>query len=268
MTQTELELAALVEGVEERRRVTGVGCADAPRPVAAPRVPPLCPKTIADQEREAGEQAAREERRRRQEAFERLVKAAGERYRGCTFQTYEVRPSKAMEYQSRAVAKIREYAECVEKLVRSGAGLILYGPVGTGKDHLAFAVARRAVLRFGLSVAWHDGQSWFGRNRDRIEEGGTEESLIREIRRPDVVVLSDPLPPMGSLTQFQAIMLFRAVNARAAAGKPVIVTLNVADDEEANQRLSVPTWDRMRDAAWMISCRWPSYRTPALSMRP
>jgi DNA replication protein DnaC len=264
MTDTEL-----VASVQQRRTQAGIVISDSPKKLPFEiSGPQLTPQQIADDERRNGEEVAAAERRRRVIIFRRLVEAAGNRYRSCTFDSYQFPPSKAVEYQRQVVAKVREYAEQIDRQVGRGAGLILYGPVGTGKDHLAFSVAGVAVRKFGLSVGWHNGQHWFGRNRDRIDEGGSEDAVIREFRQPDVVVLSDPLPPMGNLTQYQASMLYRAVDARASCGKPTIVTLNVAGDEEADPRLGVPTWDRLKDGAWMILCAWPSFRKPAFTMQP
>jgi DNA replication protein DnaC len=61
-------------------------------------------------------------------------------------------------------------------------------------------------------------------------------------------------------------MLYRAVEARYAAGKPTIVTVNVANDGEADLRLGAPTWDRLCHGAGKIKCEWPSYRQPAFEV--
>ena len=87
--------------------------------------------------------------------------------------------------------------------------------------------------------------------------------MIAELARPDVLCLSDPLPPVGALTQFQATMLYRLVDARYSRGVPTICTVNVADDAEADERMGVPTWDRLCHGAWKLHCAWPTYRRPA-----
>jgi hypothetical protein len=53
------------------------------------------------------------------------------------------------------------------------------------------------------------------------------------------------------------------VHARYIRGVPTICTVNVNDDAEADERFSVPTWDRLCDGAWKIRCAWESYRKPS-----
>lgn len=140
--------------------------------------------------------------------------------------------------------------------------MILYGPVGTGKDHLAFALCR-SVIKSGRTVRWVNGQSWFGAVRDAMETDRSEASLVGDLAKPQLVCLSDPLPPVGALTQHQTTMLYRLIDARYAKGLPTICTLNVADDEEADLRMGPATWDRLCHGAWKLKCMWPTYRTPA-----
>jgi DNA replication protein DnaC len=142
----------------------------------------------------------------------------------------------------------------------------LYGPVGTGKDHLAYAVAMAAVAA-ELTIGWLSGQQWFGQLRDAIDEGTNEQSLVGRISRPDLVVISDPLPSGGQLTTYQGAMLFRAIDARYARGKATVLTVNLADDAEADEHLGSAIWDRLCHNTWKISCNWPSYRRPIRDIR-
>jgi DNA replication protein DnaC len=190
----------------------------------------------------------------------RLERQAGQRYAKCTLENFEQTSDK-----HRAVmVALFEYRRNLPK--RNGEGLVLYGPVGTGKDHLAFAIARSACEQ-GYTVEWLYGQDWFGQIRDAMDGDTTEDAMLRRLTRPDLLVLSDPLPPVGNLTQHQSTMLYRAVAARYFDGKPTIATLNVASDEEADERIGAPTWDRLCDGAWKICCRWPSYRKPAREIK-
>jgi DNA replication protein DnaC len=221
-------------------------------------VPAVVPPTdlaelAAQRERRAAERA---EIRHKAELYERwrsLLHAAGARYEACTLSNFQCRCRK----QTAVVAAMREYLEgdCC-------CGVVLYGPVGTGKDHLAFAVCRSA-LKSGKSVRWINGQNWFGIVRDAMDTDKSEASLVAELARPDLLCLSDPLPPVGALTQFQATMLYRLVDARYSRGVPTICTINVADDAEADERMGAATWDRLTHDAWKIHCNWETFRKPA-----
>jgi DNA replication protein DnaC len=181
-----------------------------------------------------------------------LVSDAGDRYRNCTLANFTC----DMPQQRKVVAALSEYLEGARR-----DNVILYGPVGTGKDHLAFAVAKLAV-KAGQSVRWINGQKWFGLIRDAMDTDRSESSIVRELTQPDLVCLSDPLPPVGPLTQFQATMLYRLVDARYSRGVPTICTINVADDAEADERMGAATWDRLCHGAWKLHCGWPTYRKP------
>lgn len=182
-----------------------------------------------------------------------LVAAAGDRYRECTLDNYRCKEQR----QRKIVEAIREY---ITQDVRES--IVLYGPVGTGKDHLAFSVCREAI-HSGRTVGWINGQTWFGMVRDAMDTSKSEESLIAEFRRPELLCLSDPLPPVGPLTPHQCTMLYRLVDARYSLGLPTVCTINVKDDNEADERMGAATWDRLCHGSWKMFCSWDTYRKAA-----
>lgn len=210
-------------------------------------------EAAAERERMAEERAAA---RARQEIIERLqglISAAGKRYADCRLDSFAC----TTQQQNKVVYALREYVT-----TEAADNVILYGPVGTGKDHLAFAVCRAAVAS-GRTVRWINGQKWFGLIRDAMETDKSEASLIADLAKPDLLCLSDPLPPVGPLTQFQTTMLYRLVDARYSRSLPTICTINVATDDEADSRMGAATWDRLTHGAWKLHCSWPTYRQPA-----
>lgn len=220
------------------------------------------PEQAAVREANEAQRALRQERARRQGELAKLIQSAGNRYADCTLANYRATAPKQRE----ALKAVGEYIDLLRDAWES-TGLVLYGPVGTGKDHLAMAVARVAIDEIGKRAAWVNGQTWFGNNRDSIERGITEAAAINALATPDLLVLSDPLPPaMGKgdeLTPYQASMLYRLIDARYSRGQITIVTLNVNDDDEADRRLGEATWDRINHGVWKIHCDWPTYRKPA-----
>jgi DNA replication protein DnaC len=216
-------------------------------------MPTLAVESAESRQAREAKQAKHAEDRHRAELLARftaLVFAAGERYRGCRLDNFNT----THPQQQKVVAALREYLEG-----DATESVILFGPVGTGKDHLAFALCREAI-RSGKTVGWINGQKWFGSIRDAMDTNKTEDSLIADLRRPDVLCVSDPLPPVGPLTQHQSTMFYRLIDARYSRGVPTICTVNVASDQEADERIGVATWDRLCHGAWKLSCAWPSYR--------
>lgn len=233
--------------------------------------PPSTPKAIGDMKRptlkpmtpkeaEAAEyrfvEEVRAERRKAYDAkLKSLQSAAGRRYVDCTLDSFEVQ----CDQQSRVVNALREYVET--DAVDSGEGIVLYGPVGTGKDHLLYAVASQCV-GIEFRVQWVNGQDLFGEIRDRMDSDKPESAFLDKYAGAQLLVLSDPLPPFGNLTQHQATMLYRLMDDRASRRWPTFVSINVANDAEADERLGAATWDRMCGGSWKIRCAWPSYRKP------
>lgn len=256
------EVQALNDVIAQRRLGLGIKpSADKPTQItAAMPARELSSEQIAAREEESKRMALAEQRARRQGMFAVLCDKAGERYADCSLGTFLVQNSK--QQVAKEAAEI--YAATVVERIALREGLVLYGPCGTGKDHLAFSVCRTAILNSGKSVGWINGQDWFGELRDEMaDDGQPERRIIMRLCAPDLLVVSDPLPPVGPLTQYQATMFYRLIHARWRRSKPTLVTINVANDDEADSRLGVATWDRVCDGAWKVFCNWPSYRKPA-----
>lgn len=192
-----------------------------------------------------------------------VIKAAGQRYADCRFSNWLVGIGKDAPLRTEVKEMVQEWASTYPERVAERTNLVLYGPVGTGKDHLVFAAVRQAAMQHGAAIHWINGRDLVGEIRDRITLEKTEASLISLIRAPQCVVISDPLPPAGPLSSHQMDMMFRIVHARYSDGKLTVVTLNVADDFEADSHLGVPTWDRLCDRSWKAYCDWDSHRKPA-----
>ena len=62
------------------------------------------------------------------------------RYQSITFESLEVRAQNKRQYE-----EVKAYADNLQENLRKGSGLILKGPVGTGKTTLAIAVLRKAI---------------------------------------------------------------------------------------------------------------------------
>lgn len=249
-TETQAQLERFVAGNRQRP----------PLPerlsVAVPAIDPEAQRLAAEREKRLADYAeVRHQSELRRRAID-LLYAAGARYRECTLDSFRC----DVAQQRSVVAALRDYiaTDCQDSL-------ILFGPVGTGKDHLAFAVCRYGV-KAGKTVNWINGQSWFGIVRDAMETDKTEASLIADLSRPELLCLSDPLPPVGALTQFQATMLYRLIDARYSRGVPTICTVNIANDAEADERMGAATWDRLCHDAVKLHCNWPTFRKPKLEV--
>lgn len=201
------------------------------------------------------------EQRRRQSIVGGLLREVGVRYASATLDSFVVLPNQG---QGAVVAVLRDFA-MDGGWIREGGGVLLYGPRGTGKDHLAVGALRIAVLMHGWDVAWIDGQHLFGTMRDRISSESTEMDFIRQYTAPKLLLVSDPLPqdPTKAISDYQQSVLWRIVDRRYRDLKSTWVTLNVADVNEASKRLGPQLADRLTDGALCLHCNWPTYRKPS-----
>jgi DNA replication protein DnaC len=221
----------------------------------------------ANPEEEAAREQADQEQRRQQELarrgieWERFVSLVGQRYAGCTAKTFET----ATDAQRKALAELRDYARDFQANAEVGKNVILFGPTGTGKDHLAVALARHVLLGTGVSVDFITGMDLYARMRKAMGDDESEDRVLDRFKAAGVLLLSDPLPPSGPLTEYQTTVLYRLVDSRYRRLAPIWVTLNVRDGAEAAARLGTAVYDRLRHNALAIWCNWSSYRAPRRS---
>jgi len=223
--------------------------------------PQLTPEQrAACQAQEEAKKRAEEEDARKQKIYwerKRLSTDMGARYANCSLANYSV---KFLE-QKNAIETVKEFLSGMVEHVKAGRGLILYGSVGTGKDHL-LAACMFAAIDAGFSATWKNAQSIYEAARDKMDEGGREAEMLKPFLWPTILGLSDPTPPAGDLTGFRVELLWRIADVRYREMKPIWLTMNANSIEECQAKLSVPLWDRLQDNAVCVPCFWPSNRKP------
>jgi DNA replication protein DnaC len=185
-----------------------------------------------------------------------LAAHLGRRYwpEAVTLATFE-RYDKAQDV---ALKQLQAFLAGLPEKIEAGEGLVLAGEVGTGKDRL-LAVALYAACATH-KVEYRSGQDLFGLFRDRMDQGAAEEQGIRDLFAPDVLALSDPVPPAGALSAWRLELLYRVVDRRYRDRRPTWVTINATGSADAEAKLGSQVWDRLQEGATVIPCRWTSYR--------
>lgn len=189
-----------------------------------------------------------------------LKRSLGNRYANCNLESFRVSDDPAVRNAQLAVlGQLQSFVDELPEVIRTGSGLFLFGPVGTGKDHLLSAVMLETANR-GFSVAWMNGLDIFANARDAIADDTGEARIFERLTIPTVLAISDPLPPVGDVTAFQRSLLLRAIDHRYRHGKATWITINVGNRDEAEKRLGVQLIDRLTDGALCLVCNWPSFR--------
>lgn len=165
------------------------------------------------------------------------------------------------ERQRKCLKAVREWVDAFS--VSSPSNLILYGPVGTGKDHLGIGAIRAVIPKVQGRLKFINGRDFAGDLRDLIDSTDSESRFIQKLVYPEILMISDPVPVKGELSVHQADMLYRIIEARSQAKVSTVMTLNVNNDAEADQQFGEPTWDRLCWNAFKVHCAWASFRKPA-----
>ena len=115
----------------------------------------------------------------------------------------------------------RKYADGFDVFLRENVGIVLHGPVGTGKTFLASCICNRVIEKGFSALFFNLGQ--VAQKSVSIKE--TEREAAKEaIMEPDLIVLDDLGVERRSEYMDEAI--YTVVNTRYMANKPVIFTTN------------------------------------------
>lgn len=189
----------------------------------------------------------------------RLFEASGVpvRFQGRSFDNYDV--TGASPEQVKALAKASNYAKNFDRVVELGAGLIFSGNPGTGKTHLACAIANHVIARYGKRVLFMSVFDLFQRIKDTYGGGSASEMhVMNSICAPDLLILDEVGVQMG--TKFEEAILTEVINRRYSAMAPTILLTNF-DLEKIKEYLGGRIIDRFSEGGGaLVPFTWDSYR--------
>ncbi|AKL13299.1 ATP-binding protein [Phytobacter ursingii] len=178
------------------------------------------------------------------------------RFESCTLQNYEPVNDDAR----RALRVCEAYASRWPERLQKGGGLVMCGKPGTGKNHLALAIARHVITEHQSSAVFTTALKIAREYKSTWSKGSTrtEDDVIRYFTRPDLLIIDEVGVQFGS--DAEKLIMFEIINTRYERMKPTILISNQTKDELA-AFIGERVIDRMNDGGGCtLSFTWDSYR--------
>ncbi|MBX3416740.1 MAG: ATP-binding protein [Pirellulaceae bacterium] len=201
--------------------------------------------------------------------FDSYLSQRGKRYRDCRLANFK----KLTKAHLDAVEKIKNWLADVQKHFDAGRGVILFGPAGTGKDHLITAVLVEAIKSGCFpcpeyeatpknEVVWANGPTLFSEMRDAIGSDEREADAKAKYVGARLAMFSDICQSGNKLTDHQRQTFYSILDKRYSRCKPTWFSTNAANRGELSEMLGGDVADRLLGDSLVVPCVWESYRKP------
>ena len=192
-----------------------------------------------------------------EQASRRLMESAAipKRYIDCGFDNYVVE----VPGQQAVLDVCRDYADHFEEHARKGSCLILCGNPGTGKNHLASAIAN-VVLTKGHSVLHVTAYDIIARIRQTWQRGignSTELEVIRGFAEVGLLIIDEVGKTFGS--DGERVHLFEVIDHRYRDLKPTLILSNESIGG-VEKYLGPAAFDRLCQNGGLLLFDWQSHR--------
>ena len=139
-------------------------------------------------------------------------------------ETREMKRSQAKDFKE-AVSICQKYTDQFSRKTKKG--LLLQGPVGCGKSHIAAGITKEIILKGFSAVYWNFAV--LALEMRSGENGQSEKTVLSKCRESDLVVLDDLGTEKAS--EFSARITYQIIETRMDIQRPTIVTTNISEHE-------------------------------------
>jgi DNA replication protein DnaC len=215
-----------------------------------------CPKCIDEAEMQQGAQRrARAAQQMRSKKLREIQSVSGIplRFASKSLDDYQA----ATEAKRLALTICRRYAESWPEQYRKGGSLVLTGLPGTGKTHLACAIAN-TIMPVHMATAAFGAVSTIIRSvRSTYGGKGSETQALNDLLKPDLLVMDEIGAEGGS--DHDTKLLFEIINKRYENLRPMILISNLNTDD-LEHYLGHRAMDRFRECGVVVAFDWASHR--------
>lgn len=165
------------------------------------------------------------------------------------------------ESQRRIYAALQAYAANFPEHRAQGVGMIMTGGVGTGKTHLAVAIARHVIHGHKMTAKYASINRVMVAIKSSFHgdsDGITQQDVYEILRQPDLLILDEVGAQQA--TEFEKLVMFDIVNARYEDVRPTILISNLSIKQVA-ECVGDRVIDRLREnGGKSFVFDWNSYR--------
>lgn len=213
-----------------------------------------CPGCEA--EREERIQQERLEMEQKRHLYTLTSAGISKRFINSTFDGYKPVSDKS----ARVCKVIRSYHDQFRKIKEAGTSLVMCGRPGTGKTHLANAMAI-SLINQGQKVAYTTSFRMMARIKatyNKYDAKETESGVIEDLTTRDLLIIDEVGVQFGS--EAEKVLFYQIINGRYDNVLPTILISNLTKDE-LTHFVGERCFDRLKEGAGAIlTFEWESYR--------
>lgn len=185
----------------------------------------------------------------------RALSSIPKRFEKCSFDNFRT----ANEGQDRALTVAKAYVEDWKQANEDGRCLIFSGKAGTGKTHLACAIANQLIEQ-GTYAKFFTVTGMLRRIKESFSKDSkeSESDLMEKFAHVELLILDEAGMDYG--TEFNKTLMFEVLNRRYENMRPTIVLTNL-DIGALKEYFGERILDRMREGGGkMVTFNWESQR--------